>query len=310
MTPSTPHVARNERLLVYASFAVLYLVWGASFVVNKIMVGELPPLLSAGIRFIVGGAALVALARLRGAAWPPSALEWRHVAVMGVLTVVASNGINIVALRYVAANQSALLNSSSAFWIALLGTFGARGHALSRRTQLGLVLGFLGVVLVLLPRGGFSAAHLGWQLMVVVGCFAWALATLYQRTVRPQTAPFMYTGMMMIVGGVAVLLLGLANGDAAAWRLTARGLLALLYLIVFSSILGYAALTYLIPRTTPARLGTYAYVNPVIAALVAWALLGETLSPAQLVGSAVILAGVALVTLPPRPQPIPDEPAV
>jgi drug/metabolite transporter (DMT)-like permease len=220
--------------------------------------------------------------------------------VLGLLMVVVSNGLNSLAMQHVASNQSALLNASSAFFIALLGTVGARGHALSSRTVLGLALGFAGVALVMWPRGGFTAANLGWQLAILVGCLGWAGATLYHRLARPATPPLLLTGMQMLVGGVGMLALGLAGGEAAEWRVSPRGYAALAYLTLASSCLAYTAFAYLQVRTTPARLGTYAYVNPVVAAIVGWWLLGETLSPLQLAGSAVIVAGVALVTLPGR----------
>jgi drug/metabolite transporter (DMT)-like permease len=300
-------VTARSTPLVLGAFAVLYLVWGSSFVATKIMVTDLPPLLAAGVRFVTAGVLLGLVAAALGARLPKGALEWRHVLVMGLLMVVVSNGINVVAMQYVASNQSALLNASAAFWIAILGMVGAQGHALPTRTRIGLALGFLGVALILWPRGGFSAANLGWQLAILVGCIGWAGATLYHRLVKPATPALMFTAMQMLLGGLLTTGLGLAAGDAAEWRFTMRGHLALLYLTLFSSCLAYTAFAYLLPRTTPARLGTYAYVNPVVAAIVGWLLLGETLSGAQLAGSAVIVLGVALVTLPQR-SATPEEP--
>lgn len=292
--------AGRHRALLLGSFAVVYIVWGSSYVANKIMATNLPPLLSAGVRFTVAGVLMAAIAAARGARIPTAAIEWRHFAVMGFLTVLLSNGINIYALLFVPSNQAALINSSSALFIAMLGTFGARGHALGKRTWLGLVLGFLGVALVLWPRGGFSATHLGWQLAILVGCFGWALTTLYYRSIRTETSMLMFTAMQMFAGGIMVLVLSVLKGDLAHWSWNGAGMGALVYLILFSSCLAYAAFGYLMQHTTPARLGTYAYVNPVVAAVLGWWLLGETLSPLQLAGSAVIIAGVALVTLQPR----------
>jgi drug/metabolite transporter (DMT)-like permease len=293
--------------LVLGAFAVLYLVWGSSFVATKIMVTDLPPLLAAGLRFTTAGVLLALVAAALGARVPRDPREWRHALVMGLLMVVVSNGINNVAMQYVASNQSALLNATAAFWIALLGTVGAQGHALSTRTKVGLAIGFLGVALILWPRGGFSAANLGWQLAIIAGCIGWAGATLYHRLAKPATPALMFTAVQMLLGGLLMTGIGLAAGDAQEWHFSVRGHLALLYLTLFSSCLAYTAFAYLLPRTTPARLGTYAYVNPVVAAVVGWLLLGETLSGAQLAGSAVIVLGVALVTLPQR-SATPEEP--
>lgn len=301
--------ARRETLTTLAAFFVLYVVWGTTYVANKFLVMDLPPLLAAGTRFVAAGLVMVALAMHRGAKLPQAAIEWRHVLVLGFCTVVLSNSINVMGLRYVPSNQAALLNASSAFWIALLGTVGSRGHVLPARVLAGLALGFAGVALLLWPHGGFSGQHLGWQLAMLGGCLGWAIGVMYYRLVRPATAPLMVTALQMLCGGTMTTLLGLANGDVARWQWTLRGQLSLVYLILFGSCLAYAAFTYLMTRTTPARLGTYAYVNPVVAALLGWWLLGETLSPVQLVGSGVILAGVALVSLPAaRPAATPDEP--
>lgn len=288
--------AGRHRTLLLGSFAVVYFVWGSSYVANKVMALNLPPLLGAAARFTLAGVLMAAIAAARGARLPTAAIEWRHCAVMGFLTVLLSNGINVVALQYVPSNQAALLNASAALFIAMLGTFGARGHALGGRTWIGLALGFLGVALVLWPRGGFSAAHLGWQLAILFGCLGWALTTLYFRTVKPTTPMLMFTAMQMFVGGLMALVVSVAKGDLAAWTWNVPGAAALVYLTLFSSCLAYAAFGYLMVHTTPARLGTYAYVNPIVAAVLGWLLLGETLSGLQLVGSAVILLGVVLVT--------------
>lgn len=288
--------AGRHRALLLGSFATVYFVWGASYVANKVMALNLPPLLAAAVRFTVAGVILAAVSAARGVRLPTARIEWRHFAVMGFLTVVLSNGINVVALLYVPSNQAALLNASSALFIAMLGTFGARGHALGGRTWIGMVLGFVGVALVLWPRGGFSATHLGWQLAILVGCFGWALTTLYYRAVKPRTPMLMFTAMQMLAGGLMTFVVAIANGDLAEWTWNWPGTLALTYLVVFSSCIAYAAFAYLMVHTTPARLGTYAYVNPIVAAVLGWLLLGETLVGVQLVGSAVILVGVVLVT--------------
>ena len=279
------------------AFATIYLVWGSSFLASKIMVQHLPVLLTAGVRFLVGGALLAALSRWRREPYPAGLIEWRHCAVMALLTVILSNGINSYALRVLPSNQSALLNSSSALWIALLGTVGPRGHRLSAVTRVGLTLGFIGVGCVLWPKGGFVVEHFGWQIAVVAGCLAWALGTLYYRLSTPRTAPLMFTAMQMMTGGLALFVAGIVNGDAARWSWAPQGIAAFLYLTLVSSAFAYCAYIWLMRNTTPAKLGTYAYVNPAIATVLGWAVLGETLGRVQVAGTLVILAGVLLITV-------------
>ena len=287
----------SEPTTRYLAFGTIYLVWGSSFLASKIMVQHLPVLFTAGVRFLVGGALLAAAARWRREPFPRGLVEWRHCAVMALLTVILSNGINSYALRVLPSNQSALLNSSSALWIAILGTLGARGHSLSGITKIGLTLGFIGVGCVLVPRGGFIGEHFGWQVAVVAGCLAWALGTLYYRLASPRTAPLMFTAMQMMSGGLVLFLAGLATGDAARWSWAADGIIAFLYLTFVSSAFAYVAYIWLMRNTTPAKLGTYAYVNPAIATVLGWAVLGETLGRVQVAGTLVILAGVLLITV-------------
>jgi drug/metabolite transporter (DMT)-like permease len=282
---------------LYASFATVYLVWGSSYLATKVMVQVLPPLFTAGVRFLLGGLLLGSFAMARGAALPASAREWRHCAVMGALTILVANGIANLAIQHLASSQAAVLNASSALWIALLGTLGPRGHPLARPTRLGLVLGFCGVALVMWPRGRMVGANVFWQLSIVFGCLCWAIATAYFRAVRPKTATLMFTALQMVIGGGMLALLGTSLGQAQRLTLHGPGLAAFLYLTLFSSGIAYAAFAYLLTHTTPAKLGTYAYVNPAVATLLGWIVFGESFSRLQFLGMAVILAGVLLVTL-------------
>jgi len=302
--------ARANRRLI-AAFAAVYFIWGSSFVASKVMVTELPVVLAAGSRFVVAGMLLGAVAYALGEALPRTALEWRHAFVMGLFTVVGSNGLNAIAIQHIPSNQSALLNASSALWIAVLGTLGRRRHPLNRAAVLGLVLGFAGVALVVWPRGTHLEAHLGWQLAVVIACLSWALGTFYYREVQPTTSPLMHTAMQMLLGGVSLAAVGLALGQASLWRWSVPGAISFAYLTLFSSCVAYAAFVYLMRHTTPARYGTYAYVNPAVAALLGWLYFGERLSKVQLLGTAIILAGVGILTLaePGERRAPPTEPA-
>ena len=305
---------RSSPVLLLA-FATVYVVWGSSYAATKFVVTDLPPLLAAGARFTSAGLLLGLLAALRGDALPVGGREWRNCLAMAFLMVIASAGTNVVAMRHVASSQSALLNASGAFWIALLGALGARGHALTPRTLLGLTLGFVGVAFLIWPRGGLDLGNLSWQVAIILACLSWAIGTVYYRYAQPATAPLMFTALQMLAGGLIMVAAGVVRGDPAHWQFTWRGHVGLAYLVVFSSCFAYTAFAYLIRHTTPARLGTYAYVNPAIAALVGWLLLGERLSGIQLCGMVIILLGVVLVTLPARDAaaaarpPAPAEPS-
>jgi drug/metabolite transporter (DMT)-like permease len=284
---------------VMMALGTIYLVWGSSFLFTKLAVTDLPPALFSGIRFITAGVLLTFISRVWvGGVYPKSGIEWRHVIIAGFFMVFVSNGLNTWSMRYLASNQSALLNGTSAFWIAGLGVFGRRGHPLTRWAVLGLCIGFLGAALMLIPKEPLRTEGLLAQAGVLVACFSWSLGTLYYRSIDTELSPLMFMGMQMLMGGLMLLTVGIAHGDAAHWAPTTSGLVALFYLTFFSSCLAYTAYGWLSLNAPPALIGTYGYVNPAIAAYLGWQFLNEHLSLTQLIGMVVIIVGVSLLTLP------------
>jgi len=292
---------RDPRHSVKLALALgtIYLVWGSSFLFSKIAVTNLPPALFSGIRFATAGILLALIARIwGGSSWPVRLIEWRHVIITGFFMVLVSNGLNMWAIQFLPSNQSALLNSTPAFWIAGLGVFGKRGHPLTRWAILGLVIGFLGVVLMLIPKGFSSTQSLLAQAGVLTGCLSWSLGTLYYRSIDTHLSSLMFMALQMLMGGLMLLGVGIVHGDAAHWVPDASGLIALFYLTFFSSCLAYTAYGWLSLNAAPALIGTYGYVNPAIAAFLGWQFLHEHLSGAQLAGMVIIIVGVSILTLP------------
>jgi drug/metabolite transporter (DMT)-like permease len=299
-TESAPGAARSllvtpSRSKIQLAFAVIYIVWGVTYAVNRIMALALPPLLAAGSRFLLAGVFLTCIARARGLALPRSARDWRSVTLAAVLGIVLSNGLSVLALRHVASNQAALISSSSAFWIAWLGMYGRRATPVSVRTWVGLTLGFLGVAVLVSAKGFGAHAQVGWQLLVLIASLSWALATMVIRESHAECDPLAFTACYLLVGGALLAALGLAGGDAARWVWSPSGLASIVFLAIFSSTFGFVAYTYLLLHETPSRIGTYAYVNPLVAVFAGWLLLDEHLDALQLCGSAIVFAGVIMV---------------
>jgi drug/metabolite transporter (DMT)-like permease len=289
--------SRRTKLVV--CFAIVYLVWGSSYLATSVGVHNLPPRLFAGTRFLIAGVLLLSLALALGRNLRLDRADLRNVIVVGIFSVVIANGVSNWAMQWVNSGTAALLNVSTAFWIALLGAFGARAHALEPRAALGIGLGIVGVALIVWPEEGLNDALIVPQLAILAGCAGWAVATIYYRNVRTRLDVLAFTGWNMLFGGAMLLGVGLAFGDASRWTYSPQGLAAMAYLIVFSSCLTYTAYGWLTHHTTPAQIGTYSYVNPAIATLLGWWLLDERLTRAQLLGMVVILAGVVLVSWAP-----------
>jgi drug/metabolite transporter (DMT)-like permease len=294
--PAEAPIVTSRRSQVITALAITYLVWGSSFIATKVMVTDEPPLWLAGLRFTSAGLLLAALAWWRYGPPRLSRRELLHVLVMAVLAVLLSNACHVIAMQYVQSNTAALLNATPALWIAWLGTLGPRRRPLTGAQQAGLLVGLAGVLLVLVPRGGFEPARFGWQLLILLGCLSWSFGTIYHRNAETANPPFMFVALQMLAGGLGLLALAPFAGEPLTLDWTPRALAAFLWLTLASSCLAYSAYAWLTVHSTPVVVGSYGYVCPAVAALLGWLVLGETLSWVRLTGMGVILFGIALVT--------------
>ena len=284
------------RLKIVAAFATIYLVWGSTFLTIRLGVRTLPPMLFAGGRFLLAGTLLIVVASVLRERFPRTAREWRYMLLFSLLMITFSNGLSTQALRHLPSNEGALLAAGSALWIAWLGALGPKGHKLTVRGTLGLLLGLVGVALLVWPRETAPSGHFGWQSLVLISGLSWAVGTVLYRNAALPIGPVAFNAVMMLFGSTWLLLGGIAAGELPLWNWNAGGIAAMVYLAVFGSALAYTAYTWLLKHSPADRVGTFAYVNPAIAAVLGWAVLGETLGPAQIAGMLVVLLGVALVT--------------
>jgi drug/metabolite transporter (DMT)-like permease len=205
-------------------------------------------------------------------------------------------------MQWVQANTAALLNASCALWIVLFGLTGRRAHHPGARTVVGIVIGFIGTALLVWPAGGGAGSSpLLPQLLILGSCIVWSVGTIYMRNHAVDIDLFALLGLQMLLGGAWLTLAGLLHGEASRWQWSMEGSLALAYLVFASSGLAYVAYAWLARHATPAQTGTYSYVNPALTAISGYLLLGERMDALQVVGAAVILAGVLMINLPERP---------
>jgi drug/metabolite transporter (DMT)-like permease len=293
--------AQHQRRMLVLCLATVYIVWGTSYIATRIGVLNLPPFLFAGVRFILGGLLLVAVAWWRGVRLQHLAGHWRHLLILSFIAVAISNSLQSWALQWVPSHTSALLNASCALWIVVFGLFGRRAHHPGPRTITGLVVGFIGTALLMWPSpGDGSGSLLIPQLVTLLACVVWSLGTIYMRNHSVDIDLFALIGVQMLLGGVWMALAGLAFGELPHWHWSMDGALSLAYLVVFSCGFAYTAYGWLARHATPAQVGTYSYVNPAIAAVAGYVALDERLSPVQIVGAVVILAGVLMINWPVR----------
>ncbi|MDE2235310.1 MAG: EamA family transporter [Gammaproteobacteria bacterium] len=286
----------RQRPRIMAAFAVVYIVWGSTYLAIRIGVADIPPGLLSGIRNTIAGLVLMAIAGMRGHSLPRTSAEWRHALILGLLLVTLGNGLVTWGEVYVQSNQAALIAITSALWVAWFGTFGPKGHPLSARAKAGLAIGFLGAIMMLLPGRHFTSEHFGAQLAILLSTVCWGSGVIYGRSYPINVAPLMLSGTLLFLGGIMLLAIAIGIGEPAQLHWSVHGVAALLYLIVFGSCLAYSTYIWLIKQTTPDKLSTTAYVNPAIALILGWLVLGEKVEAVRLLGMLVILLGVILVT--------------
>ena len=291
---------------VLVAFAAIYLFWGSTYLAILWAIESIPPIFMAAVRFLVAGGLLLAWQRLRGA--PLGTLrQWKAAAIAGGLLIVGGNGAVVVAEQWVPSGLTALLVSSVPLWMVLLDTlFGSR-RAPSGRAIVGLMVGFAGVA-TLAGSPGVGAGgpqELFGGMIVMGGAMSWAAGSIYSRHVRDLPPAGVWVAMQMLSGGVLLAIVSVALGEPAEVviaSITAKSVLALLYLIFFGAIVGYSAYIWLLRVVAPARIATYAYVNPVVAMILGWALADEPLTGRSMFAAAVILVAVVLITTEAAPN--------
>jgi drug/metabolite transporter (DMT)-like permease len=273
---------------------------GSTFLAMRIGVANLPPLIFASGRTLLAGVLLLLLAMHRGEGLPKTRRELAYLAFFGLTMITYPNGAASYALKHLHSNEVALLNTSLAFWIVLLGTLGPLGQRLRKRSVVGLALGLCGVAMIVWPHDADLTTRIGWQILVLSGCFVWSVSTVLYRNTLLDVGPIAFNAAIMLVGGAGLFVGGAIHGELPQWHWELRGMLALVYLALIGSALAYTAYAWLLKNARTDRVATFAYVNPAIATLLGWVVLGEALTALQIVGTLVVLTSVALTTIPTR----------
>jgi drug/metabolite transporter (DMT)-like permease len=307
---------------VALAFAAVYLIWGSTYLGIAFALEAFPPFILGGLRFVLAGSALYVWARWQGAP-RPQLIHWRSAVALGVLFFVCGNGSVSWAEQTVPSGLTAVLVAVVPIWAVLLEWLKPGGERPSGGTMTGMVLGFGGVALMMLPGQALTSHPIGLAgpLVLVVASLLWACGTLYSRSAPLPASTPLVAAMEMLCGGIALLLLAVVTGewrDFAPQAITPKAGLAFLYLFTFGSLIGFTAFAYLAKVTTPVKVSTYAFVNPMVAVFLGWLLAGERLSARTLMASLAIVAAVVVIVvsrgargrLPARQQKPDEIPAI
>lgn len=293
---------RSSRVLIILAFAAVYLLWGSTYLGIRYAIETLPPFLMAGVRFSLAGAILFTWALLSGENVRSSLSQWPKAFLIGGLLLLGGNGGVTWAEKYIPSGFAALLVASEPLWVVVLN-WGLSHKRPNWKVLLGVFIGLVGVALLVgdglkagITASSFSLMAAG---VVLFAAFSWAAGSVYSSRYPIKAPTSMAAGMQMLAGGSLLLLLALVAGDFPRLNLASASWVsigAFFYLLVFGSLVGFTAYSWLLRNVSPARAATYAYVNPVVAVLLGWLLAGEALTIRMLVAAAVIVSSVALIT--------------
>jgi drug/metabolite transporter (DMT)-like permease len=292
---------------ILLAFAIIYFVWGSTFLAIRVGVREVPPLILAAIRFSIAGLALYAWISARGEK-QPTAREWRSASLLGLVIFVFDYGLLFWSEQRVPSGVAAVMLATIPVFMALSEIIFLRTQRLTLRLVVALLIGIFGVAVLMahsLNLGGAPVDKLG-ALALIFASISWSIASIFSRKLPLPPSKLMSSAAQMLTGGVLLTILAAALGEFHNFHpaVVSRAVwLSLLYLIVAGSIIGFTAYVWLLHHESPTKVGTYAYVNPIVAVLVGYFLGGEELTTRTILGSLCILVSVIVITTMPAKKP-------
>jgi len=301
VSPPSALAADNLRVKVIVAFALVYIFWGSTYLAIGITdASGIPPFVMCAVRFLIAGPVMLAVCTAMGRKVRVTLLEARRLALVGILLLVGANGGLVWAEQYVPTGYAALIIAATPIWFLVLEAFVFRGDRLSRRGIMGIALGVVGIAVLVWPRlthrEALGMMQLLGSLTLLFSSLSWAFGSVLSRSWKMKVDPIVATGWQVLFAGFTHGVLVLLTGQYHKAVFNRRGVLAVLYLIVFGSWVGYTAYIWLLKHVAAPKVSTYAYVNPIVAVILGVLVLHERLDGFMLAGSVVIIAAVVLVT--------------
>ena len=288
------------KLRIWIPLISIYLIWGSTYLAIRFAIETIPPFLMASSRFLIPGIILYYWRKISGDP-SPSKIEWRSTTIIGLLLLVGGNGIITWAEQFVPSGVAALIIGSVPLWIFVINLIHPEGRQINRIGVIGVITGFMGIALLIGPTQlANSSEHI--NPMGIIAIFAaaifWSLGSLYGRNAPMPPSPLLSTGMEFLAGGVGLLILSAITGEFRKFNptlISTHSIYGLLYLMIFGSLIGFIAYTWLLRNVPITLVSTYAYVNPLIAIILGNLLAMETLNLRIFTAAAIIISSVFMI---------------
>ena len=286
----------KDNLKAYLAWIAVCIIWGTTYLAIRVGVEHIPPMIFAGIRWIIAGSIFITLLKLLGKSFPDKK-DILHIGIMGIAMLGFGNGLVVVGEQYISSGLAALLITTVPFWVVGMETISSRGPKINIKIVSGLLVGIAGISLIFGSDWNdlFNTKYLLGVLSIFGAVVAWSFGTVYSKYKRVNTHPLISASIQMLIAGTLQLILGISLGELQNISFSSSGIAALVYLIIAGSIFGYGSYIYAIEHLPLSLVSTYAYINPVIAVFLGWLVLDEKLNLMIGIGAAIIILGVILV---------------
>jgi drug/metabolite transporter (DMT)-like permease len=288
---STVKIERVKEILAYIAVCIF---WGSTYLAIRIGVGELPPMFFAGIRFFFAGSLVLIFAWIKGLQFPKTFIEVRKISTVGILLLFLCNGSMVWAEQEVSSSIASILAAIVPLFMALI-EFIIWGKKIKIKGLVGLLLGFVGVIVLIVSPSNMEKSNLAYIMLVLFATFMWSVGSIYSQSVKTSANTITAIGIQMLSASFLLLFTSLAIGEFSKIHIGFKGIASTIYLIIFGSLIGYSCYIYILKKWPAEKAGTYAYINPMVAVLLGALVLNEPITTKTIISILIILGGVFLV---------------
>lgn len=285
----------KEEKKVFLAYLCVCIVWGSTYLAIKIGVSDLPPALFAGIRFVIAGLLMIVFAKVKKLEFPNTIKDIKKISTVGIFLLLGGNGLVVLGEKWIHSGIASLIVAATPLIITIIELFLPNSQKMGTKGWIGLLVGFVGIVLLVLPGSNSGSVNLKGLIFLLLATLCWSIGSIYSKSFNSSGSIIPQIGIQMLAAGIGLCIIGISTGELYLLKLTSKGLGALIYLIFFGSILGYSSYIYVLQKWPAAKAGTYAYVNPIVAVFLGSIVLNEPISITTIISAVIILGGVFLV---------------